>query len=45
MNKKASKFGAVVGMIFFILAIVFLVLLTKNNGNFAAVLQDVIFWK
>ena len=42
MNKKAAMQAKnIIGLILFIIVIIFVVLLTKNKGSFAAVWQDI----
>jgi len=44
MNKKAYELRNIIGIIIFIIAIVFIVLLTKNKGSFSGVWQEVTGW-
>ena len=39
-----GKIGDIIALTIFLLALVFLVLLTKNKGDFGAVIADVLRW-
>jgi hypothetical protein len=44
MNKKAYEMKNIIGIIIFVVVIIFLVLFTKNQGSLSAVWQEILGW-